>query len=72
MIKFLGLVCFGVIGILYLVFLGVIYLLSMVYLIISELLGTKRFNKKFIEIHKVIIQELKETIKTLIHIFDIA
>ena len=48
MIKFLGLICLSVIGVLYLLFLIVTYVISMVYLLLSELLGTKQFRTKIV------------------------
>lgn len=69
MIKFLGLICLSVIGVLYLLFLIVTYVISMVYLLLSELLGTKQFRTKIVTIHKTLIKEFKETLKTRINIF---
>lgn len=69
MIKFFGIICLSVIGVLYLLFLIVTYVISMMYLLLSELLGTRNFKTKFVTINKTLIKEFKETLKTRINIF---
>ena len=71
MIKFFGIICLGMVGILYSIMLIMTYLLGVLYLIVSELIGTKRFMYKIKQLNKVIYDEFKNTFKTFASLFDI-
>ncbi len=71
MTKVFGIICLGGIGILYGTVLAAMYLLSMMYLIITEVIGTKKFMTRFKKLNNIIITEFKETVTTFKSIFEL-
>lgn len=71
MYKLFGIICLGGIGILYSGALGLMYLLGMTYLLIAEIIGTKKFNIKFKRLNKIIIDEFKDTLKAFKSLFEL-
>lgn len=71
MTKIFGIICLGGIGILYGSVLTLMWLLSMMYLVITEIIGTKKFNGRFKKLNKLVIDEYKETVKTFKSIFEL-
>lgn len=71
MTKLFGIICLGGIGILYGSVLILIWLLSVIYLIITEIIGTKKFNGRFNKLNTMVIKEFKETVKTFKTIFEL-
>lgn len=71
MTKIFGIICLGGIGILYGTVLAVMYLLSLIYLVITEVLGTKKFMGKFKKLNNIVITEFKETVSTFKSIFEL-
>lgn len=69
--KIIGLICLGGIGLMYGLVLTLAWLMSIIYLLISEIIGTKKFIRKFKNLNKMMIEEFQETIKSFKNIFEI-
>ena len=67
--KILSIVMLFVIGGAMTIALIIAWLLSMVYLIINEIIGSKKFVAKFHKINKIIAEEFKDIIKGIKSIF---
>lgn len=71
MYKIFEIVCLGAIGLLYGGVLTVSYLMSMIYLLITEIIGTKKFMRKFKKLNRFIFDEFKDTLKAFKSIFEL-
>jgi hypothetical protein len=71
MYKIFEIVCLGAIGLLYGGVLTVSYLMSMIYLLITEIIGTKKFMRKFKKLNRFIFDEFKDTLKEFKSIFEL-
>ncbi len=71
MYKIFEIVCLGAIGLLYGGVLTVSYLMSMMYLLITEIIGTKKFMRKFKKLNRFIFDEFKDTLKEFKSIFEL-
>ena len=71
MCKIMQIICFGGIGIMYGIVLIVSWLISMCYLLLTEIIGTRKFKRKFIGINDIIANEFKNTFKTFKSIFEL-
>lgn len=71
MTKIFGIICLGGVGLLYGTVLSMMYVLSLGYLVITEIIGTKKFNGRFKKLNQLIFGEFKETIKTFKSIFEL-
>ena len=70
--KIFGGLCVMVIGLLYGGVLVTIYLIGLLYLLLNEIIGTKKFMNKFKKLHSIVITEIKDIIKTFRTLFEIA
>ena len=71
MYKLFEILCLGAIGLLYGGVLIVSYLLSIVYLLVTEIIGTKKFGNKFKKLNLLIFNEFKDTIKSFKSVFEL-
>ena len=70
--KIFGGLCVMVIGLLYGGVLVTIYLIGLLYLLLNEIIGTKKFMNKFRKLNSIVITEIKDIIKTFRTLFEIA
>ena len=70
--KIFGGLCLIAIGLLYGGVLVIIYLIGLLYLLLNEIIGTKKFMNKFKKLNGIVITEIKDIIKTFRTLFDIA
>lgn len=70
--KIFGGLCVMVIGLLYGGVLVIIYLIGLLYLLLNEIIGTKKFMNKFKKLNGIVITEIKDIIKTFRTLFEIA
>ena len=70
--KIFGGLCVMVIGLLYGGVLVVIYLIGLLYLLLNEIIGTKKFMNKFKKLNSIVIIEFKDIIKSFRTLFEIA
>ena len=70
--KIFGGLCLMVIGLLYGGVLVIIYLIGLLYLLLNEIIGTKKFMNKFKKLNCIVITEIKDIIKTFGTLFEIA
>ena len=70
--KIFGGLCVMVIGLLYGGVLVIIYLIGLLYLLLNEIIGTKKFMNKFKKLNSIVITEIKDIIKTFRTLFEIA
>ena len=61
--KIFGGLCVMVIGLLYGGVLVTIYLIGLLYLLLNEIIGTKKFMNKFKKLNGIVITEIKDIIK---------
>ena len=64
MAKIFGIICMVLIGLLYGSVLLLIYLLGMCYLVITEIIFTKKFNAKFNYLNTIMIDEFKDAVRS--------
>ena len=62
--KIFSIVCLGIIGGLYLIVLGNVYIIGLIFLLVNEILGTKKFKAKFNKLNKLVKTEFEETMNT--------
>lgn len=60
------------IGLLYGGVLVIIYLIGLLYLLLNEIIFTKKFINKFEKLNSIVITEFKDIIKTFRTLFEIA
>lgn len=60
------------IGLLYGGVLVIIYLIGLLYLLLNEIIFTKKFMNKFEKLNDIVITEFKDIIKTFRTLFEIA
>ena len=60
------------IGLLYGGVLIIIYLIGLLYLLLNEIIFTKKFMNKFEKLNGIVITEFKDIIKTFRTLFEIA
>ena len=70
--KIFGGLCVMVIGLLYGGVLVIIYLIGLLYLLLNEIIGTKKFMNKFKKLNGIGITEIKDIVKTFRTLFEIA
>ena len=70
--KIFGGLCVMVIGLLYGGVLAIIYLIGLLYLLLNEIIGTKKFMNKFKKLNGIVITEIKDIVKTFRTLFEIA
>lgn len=70
--KIFGGLCVMVIGLLYGGVLVIIYLIGLLYLLLNEIIGTKKFMNKFKKLNGIVITEIKDIFKTFRTLFEIA
>ena len=70
--KIFGGLCVMVIGLLYGGVLVIIYLIGLLYLLLNEIIGTKKFMNKFKKLNSIVITEFKDIVKTFRTLFEIA
>ena len=70
--KIFGGLCLIAIGLLYGGVLVIIYLIGLLYLLLSEIIGTKKFMNKFRKLNSIVITEIKDIVKTFRTLFEIA
>jgi len=70
MSKFIGVLLLFLVGIVLLLGDAIAWLLSVLYLIIDEVIFTKKFNTKFKELNVIFIDEFKDTISSLKSIYE--
>ena len=70
--KIFGGLCVMVIGLLYGGVLVTIYLIGLLYLLLNEIIGTKKFMNKFKKLNGIVITEIKDVVKTFRTLFEIA
>ena len=70
--KIFGGLCVMVIGLLYGGVLVIIYLIGLLYLLLNEIIGTKKFMNKFKKLNSIVITEFKDIIKSFRTLFEIA
>lgn len=70
--KIFGGLCVMVIGLLYGGVLVIIYLIGLLYLLLNEIIGTKKFMNKFKKLNDIVITEIKDIVKTFRTLFEIA
>ena len=70
--KIFGGLCVMVIGLLYGGVLVIIYLIGLLYLLLNEIIGTKKFMNKFEKLNGIVITEIKDIVKTFRTLFEIA
>ena len=70
--KIFGGLCVMVIGLLYGGVLVTIYLIGLLYLLLNEIIGTKKFMNKFKKLNSIVITEFKDIIKSFRTLFEIA
>ena len=70
--KIFGGLCVMVIGLLYGGVLVIIYLIGLLYLLLNEIIGTKKFMNKFRKLNSIVITEIKDIVKTFRTLFEIA
>lgn len=70
--KIFGGLCVMVIGLLYGGVLVIIYLIGLLYLLLNEIIGTKKFMNKFKKLNGIVITEIKDIVKTFRTLFEIA
>ena len=70
--KIFGGLCVMVIGLLYGGVLVIIYLIGLLYLLLNEIIGTKKFMNKFKKLNSIVIIEFKDIIKSFRTLFEIA
>lgn len=71
MYKIFEIICLGVIGLLEGAVLIISYLIGMVCLLITEVIGTKNFMRKFKKLNVLVITEFRDTIKSFKSLFEI-
>ena len=70
--KIFGGLCVMVIGLLYGGVLVIIYLIGLLYLLLNEIIFTKKCMKKFKKLNGIVITEIKDIVKTFRTLFEIA
>lgn len=70
--KIFGGLCLIAIGLLYGGVLVIIYLIGLLYLLLNEIIGTKKFMNKFKKLNSIVITEFKDIVKTFRTLFEIA
>ena len=70
--KIFGGLCLIAIGLLYGGVLVIIYLIGLLYLLLNEIIFTKKFMNKFEKLNGIVITEFKDIIKTFKTLFEIA
>ena len=70
--KIFGGLCLIAIGLLYGGVLIIIYLIGLLYLLLNEIIGTKKFMNKFKKLNSIVITEIKDIVKTFRTLFEIA
>ena len=70
--KLFGGLCLIAIGVLYGGVLVIIYLIGLLYLLLNEIIFTKKFMNKFEKLNGIVITEFKDIIKTFKTLFEIA
>ena len=71
MTKIFGIIALGGIGLLYGTVLGLMYLLSLIYLVVTEIIGTRKFNSRFKKLNQLIFDEFNKTIKSFKSIYEL-
>ena len=70
--KIFGGLCVMIIGLLYGGVLVIVYLIGLLYLLLNEIIGTKKFMNKFKKLNGIVITEIKDIVKTFRTLFEIA
>ena len=70
--KIFGGLCLIAIGLLYGGVLVIIYLIGLLYLLLNEIIFTKKFINKFEKLNGIVITEFKDIVKTFRTLFEIA
>ena len=70
MSKFMGVLLLFLAGIVLLLGDAIAWLISIIYLLIDEVIFTKKFNTKFKELNVIFIDEFKDTISSLRSIYE--
>ena len=70
--KIFGGLCLIAIGLLYGGVLVIIYLIGLLYLLLNEIIFTKKFMNKFEKLNGIVITEFKDIIKSFRTLFEIA
>lgn len=71
MYKIFEIICLGAIGLLEGVVLIISYLIGMMCLLVTEVIGTKNFMRKFRKLNILIVTEFKDTIKSFKSLFEL-
>ncbi len=70
MSKIIGILMLVVIGGTQLIVAGIAWVLSMIYLLATEIIGTKKFVKKFHKLNKIVTDEFLDIIKVFKDYFE--
>lgn len=70
--KIFGTISLILIGLLYGGVILIIYGISLIYLLLNEIIGTKKFMKKFRELNNIAFTEVKDIFKAFKNLFEIA
>ena len=70
--KIFGGLCVMVIGLLYGGVLVIIYLIGLLYLLLNEIIGTKKFMITFTKLNGIVITDIKDIVKIFRTLFEIA
>ena len=69
--KIFSVMCLGIIGGLYLIVLGGIYIIGLVFLLVNEILGTKKFMNKLKQLTNIVTNEFKDTINSFKSVLEL-
>lgn len=68
--KLIEILLLGSIGVIEIISLGLSYIISLIYLLLMEIVGTHKFNKKFKGLNKLVINEFRKSIKSFKDLYE--
>lgn len=68
--KLIEILLLGSIGVIEIISLGLSYIISLIYLLLMEIVGTHKFNKKFKVLNKLVINEFRKSIKSFKDLYE--
>lgn len=68
--RIIGIIMLGFIGLTQAIGLGIAWLIGLIYLLIQEIVGSKRFRVKFNKLNNIFVSEFKDILKAYKNVFE--
>lgn len=68
--RIIGIIMLGFIGLTQAIGLGIAWLIGLMYLLIQEIVGSKRFRVKFNKLNNIFVSEFKDILKAYKNVFE--